>query len=234
MEKTKIRLLSTARLPRTLIGEAAEENIDITALPFIETEAIDSAETQQEIENALLLSSIVVFTSQNAVKVVAEAKEDQQPDWLIYCVGEKTTQLAASLFGEQSIYGTANNAASLAALILEEYEPEELIFFSGTSRMDDLPDILEKNGVLVNEINVYHTVAVPHKINNDYDGILFFSPSAVDSFFRYNKINNAQPVFSTGPTTTASLKKKGDFEIITSRKTGKAELISEVMNFYKR
>jgi len=82
MEKNKIRLLSTARLPRALVDDAAAENIDITVLPFIETEAIGSTEIQQEIDNAFLLSSIVVFTSQNAVKVVADTKEEQQPDWL--------------------------------------------------------------------------------------------------------------------------------------------------------
>jgi uroporphyrinogen-III synthase len=234
MEKNKIRLLSTARLPRALVGDAASEDIDITVLPFIETEAIGSTEIQQEIDNAFLLSSIVVFTSQNAVKIVAETKEEQQPDWLIYCVGEKTTELATTVFGENMIAGTANNAASLAEIILEEQEPDEIIFFSGTSRMDDLPEILEKNGVLVNEINVYHTVAVPHRVENDFDGLLFFSPSAVDSFFRHNEVNSSQTIFSTGPTTTASLEKKGNFKIITCRKTGKAEMIGEVMKFYNR
>lgn len=234
MEKNKIRLLSTARLPRTLINEAAAENIEITVIPFIETETIVSTEVQQEIENAFLLSSIVVFTSQNAVKAVVEEKEDQQPDWLIYCVGERTRQLAADIFGEHTIAGTAPDAATLAAQILEEQEPEEIIFFSGVSRLPDLPRILEKGGVLVNEIQVYQTIIIPHRVQNDFDGILFFSPSAVDGFFRHNKITAGQPLFATGPTTASALKKEGNFEIITCRETGKPGMISEVIRFFQR
>ncbi len=40
-------------------------------LSFIETEPIDSIEMYEEIENALLESATVVFTSMNAVEAVA-------------------------------------------------------------------------------------------------------------------------------------------------------------------
>src|SRR5664279_1928464 len=120
MPQNKITILSTRQLNETLIEEALQQGIEIDAEAFIETEAIQSTEVQQEIEQALLQSATIVFTSMKAVEAVAEFMSGEMPDWNIYCVGQSTMQLARNYFGEHCIAGIAGNAADLAELITEE------------------------------------------------------------------------------------------------------------------
>src|SRR4030095_3093024 len=187
MQQNKISILSTRPLDDSLIEKAKQLNIEIDVLSFIETKSIQSIEVQQEIENALMKSSTVVFTSMNAVEAIANELNEQHPDWRIYSIGNTTKQLIKRYFGEEAIAGTADSAAELAEIIVEEDDSNELFFFCGDQRRDELPDILRKNNIQVNEIVVYQTIPVKHKIENSYHGILFFSPSAVESFFRNNK-----------------------------------------------
>lgn len=227
-----IEVLSTAKIPAALIKEAAEENIRITVTPFIETEPIQTIEVQQEIEAALLQSAIVVFTSQNAVKAIAESLYEQEPDWYIYCLEGKTKQLAAAHFGEERIVGTADTAVDLAWLIVEEDNTDEVIFFCGDKRLNDLPDVLQQHGIAVNEIMVYETVAVPQKTDKEYRGVLFFSPSAVDSFFSVNHPDHDIVFFATGATTAKAIQRHTKHSVITCRQTGKEEMIREVILFF--
>ena len=57
-----------------------------------------------------------------------------------------------------------------------------------------------------NEIEVYQTKLAPFKISDqeNFDGIMFFSPSAVESYFSNNKIKK-EICFCVGNTTAAAL-----------------------------
>ena len=136
MEHNRIHILSTRPLSESLIKEVQEQRIYIDESPFIRTEPIQSIEVQQEIEQAFLLTVPVVFTSMNAVDAVAYYIEETQPEWQIYCIGTTTNKLAAKYFGEASIAGTANDAESLAELIVEDSATDEVIFFCGDQRRD--------------------------------------------------------------------------------------------------
>lgn len=232
MPQNKITILSTRPLAASLIADAAAQGIAIDVQSFIETEAIQSVEVQQEIEQALLQSTAVVFTSMNAVEAVAEYIEEEKPDWTIYCMGQTTQQLVKKYFGEESIAGTGDNATDLAELVAEEAYSEEVIFFCGDQRRDELPDILRNNDMEVTEITVYHTIATPHTITKNYNGILFFSPSAVDSFFSVNKVTKPSMLFAIGSTTAAAIKKHTDAGIITAEKPGKESLVEKAINYF--
>jgi len=232
MQQNKITILSTRPLSETLIEEALEQGIEIEVQSFIETEAIQSIEVQQEIEQSLLQSASIVFTSMNAVEAVAEYMNDEMPDWNIYCIGHTTQQLVKKYFGEQSIAGIADNAAGLAELIAEEGYTDEVIFFCGDQRRDELPDILRGNEIEVTEIMVYHTIATPHAISKTYNGILFFSPSAVESFFLKNKLKKETMLFAIGSTTAAAIKKKTTNSIISSDRPGKESLVEKAINYF--
>src|SRR5678809_904463 len=152
MQQNKIFILSTRPIGDPLINESKHQNIEIDILSFIETVPIRSIEVQQEIENALLKSSAVVFTSMNAVEAVANELDGHQPDWRIYSMGNTTRQLVKKYFGEEAIAGTAESAAELAELIVEEDNSDDIFFFCGEQRRDELPDILRSNDIDVNEI----------------------------------------------------------------------------------
>ena len=230
--QSRIAILSTRPLNEMLIDEANAAGIDIYELSFIETEPIQSIDVQQEIEQAFLQSTAVVFTSMNAVEAVAYYQEENQPDWQIYCIGATTEKLVGKYFGEEKISGTASDAASLAALIAEDRFTDEVIFFCGDQRRDELPEILRANDIEVNEITVYQTITVPHKIDKTYNGILFFSPSAVASFFQKNKLSNTTILFAIGNTTAAEIKKYTGNKIITANAPGKATLVKKAVDYF--
>lgn len=232
MQQNKIQLLSTRPLHASVINEAYRQGIEINVQSFIETEAIQSIEVQQEIEQALLQSAVIVFTSMNAVEAVAEYMTEAMPDWNIYCMGQTTQELVKKYFGEASIAGTASNATELAELITEEDYTDEVIFFCGDQRRDELPDILRGSDIEVIEIMVYHTIATPHAIKKQYNGILFFSPSAVDSFFSVNKTGKETMLFAIGNTTAAAIKKHSTSSIITSDKPGKENLVEKAIDYF--
>jgi uroporphyrinogen-III synthase len=95
MEQNNINILCTRPLNTFLVEDAKAAGIVIDEISFIETEPIQTIEVQQEIEQALLLSATVVFTSMNAVDAVAAWQYEQQPDWNIYCIGTTTKKLVA-------------------------------------------------------------------------------------------------------------------------------------------
>jgi uroporphyrinogen-III synthase len=232
MPQNKITILSTGPLDETLITEAAEQGIEIDVRAFIETEAIQSIEVQQEIEQVLLQSATIVFTSMSAVEAVAEYMTEEIPDWMIYCIGQTTQQLVKNYFGTDCIAGIADNAAGLAELIIEEAYTDEVIFFCGDQRRDELPEILNSHDIGVTEIMVYHTIATPHGISKQYNGILFFSPSAVSSFFSKNKVSNQTMLFAIGNTTAAAIKKHAVASVIISDKPGKENLVEKAINYF--
>jgi uroporphyrinogen-III synthase len=232
MRQIKIQILSTKSLPGSLVETSREKGIAMEVIPFIQTETIESVEVQQEVEHASIKSTTAIFTSKNAVEAVISLLEDQQPDWDIYCIGHATKKSVVDYFGEDKIIATADNAADLAELIVDENSVDEALFFCGNQRRDELPDRLRANDIEVHEIRVYHSVAVPKKITKKYNGIVFFSPSAVDSFFGVNTLPSDTILFAIGNTTANSIKKYSENKIIISKKPDKNDMIRQVINYF--
>lgn len=233
MANNEIKILSTSALPQSLVQEAAMENISITAQAFINIEPVDSIEVQQEIETALLQSAYVIFTSQHAVEIIAAELDGHQPDWRIYCIANKTAKLVEKYFGKESIAGTAAYAEDLADKIIEDGEAEELIFFTGNKHLPTLMDKLDEEGLYVQEIIVYQNTPASITVDGRFHGILFFSPSAAESFFAANKISRATVLFATGQTTANALQRISTNPVIMAEQTGKEEMIQTVMDYYR-
>ncbi len=227
-----IPVLCTRPLPDDLLQDAAAAGVQIDCIPFIHTEAIASVEVQQEIEQLMLQSITVVFTSMNAVEAVAAELEGQQPDWQVYCIGSATRRLVAEYFGEQAIAGAAPDGARLAEMVVEESGADEVFFFCGDQRRDELPAIIRAAGIELHEITVYHTVELPRKIQQDYPAVLFFSPSAVRSYFRHNGLASGAVAFAIGKTTAAEIRRYSPNEIILSETPDKEQLVRQVLQWF--
>jgi uroporphyrinogen-III synthase len=232
MQQNKIRILSTKLLNDEVIRQASVKNVLIEWLPFIKTEAVSSIEVQQEIEQALMLSASVVFTSVNAVEAVAAQLESQKPDWQIFCIDYATCESVENYFGKELISGTADSAKELADVILRS-NVEEVIFFCGDQRRDELPGSLRENEIEVDEIVVYETLALHQKIDKEYNGILFFSPSAVLSFFHSNRLNDQTILFAIGNTTANEIIKHSKNKVIVSDKPDQKILLEKVINYFQ-
>jgi uroporphyrinogen-III synthase len=110
--------------------------------------------------------------------------------------------------------------------------PDEVIFFCGDQRRDELPQLLKDESVAVNEIVVYETIPVPHKLSKIYTAILFFSPSAVESFFSANRAEVKTIFFAIGNTTAAAIKKHCANRVLVADAPGKEELVKDMISFF--
>ncbi len=231
MQDHKKNILSTRPVDGLLVTQAITRNIHLEVIPFIETEPLQSIEVQQEIELAATEFATVVFTSMNAVESVTHMLDGEVPQWRIYCMGHKTKQLVDAYFGEQAVAGTADSALRLADEIIENEDAEEVIFFCGDHRRDELPAKLDSHGIAVNEVTVYQTILTTRKVEKDYDAILFFSPSAVESYFIKNKPASNTVMFAIGNTTRQTIEKYCSNRIIVSALPGKDKLVEQAMEY---
>jgi uroporphyrinogen-III synthase len=234
MQQIKRTILSTRPLDASLINIAKQQGINIDIISFIETEAIQTTVVQETIKNVLQQTATVVFTSTNAVETVAKELSTRPTTWNIYCVGTTTAMLAKKYFGEPAVITTANNAAELATSIVDEKVISKVTFFCGDRRRDELPGILLDNNIEVNEIIVYRTIESPHTIEKRYHGILYFSPSAVESFFANNKLSNDTLLFAIGNTTADEITKHSTNKIIISDEPGKESLIRKMIDYFSK
>ena len=231
MSQNKIFILSTRLVDDELIREAKAKDVLVDVMPFIRTESISSTELKK-IKQALSISKTVVFTSNNAVEAVISEIEDQKITWRIFCIGHSTKRSVEEYFGKKSIAGVADNAKELAQLIISA-GISEATFFCGDQRRDVLPDQLRKNNIEVKEVVVYKTVATPGKIKKKYDGILFFSPSAVKSFFQENKLDQQVILFAIGSVTAEEIKKFSKNKIVISDVPDKGILLDSVAAYFE-
>lgn len=193
--KDSIKILSTKKLSEGHKQLFEEAKFDLIEADFIKTE-----HSNFELKD---INDNLIFTSQNAVYSVLEHKDvEQLKTKNIFCVGLKTKALLTENGFEVMAYmGYASDLAEIITLI---YAKESYTFFSGNLRRDVLPGALKEAGIKFNEIKVYDTTLTPQKITKTVDGILFFSPSAVESYLKDNKIKK-ELCFCIGETTAEAL-----------------------------
>ena len=175
-------------------------------------------------------ANALIFSSQNGVKAYLEhighrsLQEKKRLKLQSFCVGEKTEQLL-----EQNgfrVKVSASNASALGTIITENYPNLHFLWPTGNQRRDELPQMLEQKKIAFNELTVYQTIANTKKMDAYFDGILFFSPSAVRSFVEKNSISGV--AFCIGNTTAQEIKKYTDNYIIATKPTIENVLVQAV------
>ncbi|MBQ0769046.1 MAG: hydroxymethylbilane synthase [Bizionia sp.] len=148
---------------------------------------------KNEIEN-------VVITSQNAVEALLtnfSAIELQFKN--IYCVGRRTKREIEKRIGK--VKHSENNAKKLAEYLLDYLEGTEVTYFCSDVRLEELPTILTENNITVNEIEAYQTKLDPLKLKDSVEGVMFYSPSTVQSFKQENNPTDTTVAYCIGETT---------------------------------
>ena len=173
----------------------------------------------------------LIFTSQNAAQSVLQHPNcSALKSKNVYCVGLKTKiLLSESGFNVVAYTGYASDLAEIITLI---YSNESYTFFSGNLRKETLPKALSVANVKYNEIQVYETTLTPQKIKTTVDGILFFSPSGVESYLKDNKIKN-EICFCIGNTTAEALEKNKVKNIVIANQPSVEDVIEDVIEEYK-
>lgn len=216
-----IQILSTKVLSNIQKQELKKANIDLVEANFIETQ--NKPFKIQDINENL------IFTSQNAVhSVLSDPKSEELKSKNVFCVGLKTKILLSE--NGFNVVAYTGYAADLAEIITLIYANESYTFFSGNLRRETLPKALKDAGVKLNEIKVYETTLTPQKINSPVDGILFYSPSGIESYLKDNTIKN-EKCFCIGETTAEALEKITKNIIIADQPTVE-DVLEDVITEY--
>ncbi len=224
--KQPIRVLSTKKLLVNQKQFLLNANISLVEADFISI--------NQKKVNIETINENLIFTSQNAVLSLIENLEDTDTIELlkkknVFCVGMKTKGLLEE--NGFNVIAYTGYAADLAEIITLIYGKEKFTFFSGNLRRDTLPDALKEAKIVFNEIEVYQTILNPQKVNGTFDGILFYSPSGIQSYLKDNKINK-ETCFCIGTTTADALENITNNAIIANQPTVE-NVIIQCINYYK-
>ena len=194
--QNQIRIVSTKKLSEKQKQQLLSANFSVFEEDFISIQNTDF-----EIKNS---NDYLIFTSQNAVESVLRNKKTAEiKAKKCFCAGEKTKALLEE--NDFEVIEYSDYAAELASNIFNHYSKNSFTFFCGTIRREVLPDALRLAEIKLDEIMVYETILTSHKIDFAPDGILFFSPSAVESYLQENKIED-EICFCIGNTTAEALK----------------------------
>jgi uroporphyrinogen-III synthase len=228
--KHNISILSTAEIDIRNESESIPVGVSLTILPFVQIVYSSEVELRNKVNEIANSKATIVFTSKHAVRAVSELAETKPRDWTIFCLGKYTQIAVEKCFANSTVTMLGNTASELAALLIERKIPE-VVFFCGDKRLDTLPDTLTKEGVLVNELVVYKNKETATDILHHYDGILFYSPSAVHSFFGCNAVDPTTVLFAIGDTTAASIYNYTSENVVASRVAGKVELLMKAIEY---
>lgn len=235
----KHKVLSTKKLEPSLIDLAKENGVEIIEQDFISVKPVWNQETFDKILGFINDKTLnIALTSANAVDALNSYMHVSDTyyvvDWNIFCLSGKTRQaIMNALLLKKNIVGEAGNAAELANKIISK-SVKELVFFCSNKRRDELPTALKNAGVKVHEVVVYETTETPVTVANDFDAILFFSPSGVQSFFSANELNEDSVCFAIGRTTATSIATFTRNKIINSIAPDAKMMVEDVIEYFKQ
>lgn len=169
-----------------------------------------------------------IFTSQNGVNSFLTNFSSSVIE-NCFCVGEKTKSLLEE--NGYKVIKMTEYASELADYLVKNYKDNSYHFFCGNIRSDEIPSKLKQNNISFEEIEVYKTSLNPKKFERQFDGILFFSPSGVQSFVSENKMNAAKAICIG--TTTASEAKKYTENVLISNDTTVESVIAKAVKILK-
>lgn len=219
-----MRVLATKTLSERSLAYARTLGFDVTCVDFITITKVDYT-FPDSVFDAL------VFTSENAVKYVAENLEKmamlrnaRQP--FVFSLSGKTNE-ALQKHNIQADF-TADNADLLAEKLLAS-GVKNILHICGNLALDTLKKAAANNAISYEKLIVYNTEKTPQKLDiSGFFAVFFFSPSGVESFFSVNEMPQNAVCVSIGKTTEKALKSKTQNQILIADKPS-AEAMFDVL-----
>ena len=175
---------------------------------------------KDEIEN-------VIITSKNGVESILNNFTREELQFTnIFCVGRRTKKLIEQKIG--SVRHSEKNAEKLAQYLSKEIEGQQVTYFCSDLRLDTLPKTLSENNVVVNEVEAYKTMYSPVEVNEKVHGILFYSPSTIESYIQKNTTDKI--AFCIGESTAKEARKH--FAQVEVAKVPTVESVIELVNLH--
>ena len=167
----------------------------------------------------------VIITSQNAVEAITAIVPKEELQFKnIYCVGRRTKKLIETKIGK--VKHSENYASALAAYLVDYIDGTEVTHFCSDIRLDEISTTLEANNIKVNEVEAYKTILDSEKIDPNVEGIMFYSPSTVESYLKNNPADKV--AYCIGETTATEAKKY--FDDVRVAKIPTVESVIDLVN----
>ena len=220
-EQKEFAVYSTKKLSeiqkRLLPETVAIEDSDFIKIRF---NRIPPKVIKNEIEN-------VIITSKNGVESLLNSFIKQELQFKnIYCVGRRTKKLIEQKIGK--VKHSEKNAEKLAQYLSSSIKGQEVTYFCSDLRLDTLPTILDNNGITVNEVEAYKTMYSPVNVRDNFSGVLFYSPSTIESYLQDNQPDKI--AFCIGESTAKEARKH--FENVQVANLPTVESVLELVNLH--
>ncbi len=213
-------ILSTKKLSLAQKEHLLNAQLAIVDVDFIATAPISFSVTEKVVTNA-------IFSSLNGLKAVLDKGVAIKN---YFCVGKRTESLLNKL--NIKVQHCAPNAKALSEYIITNHKDKSYHYFCAKDRLEILPNALTKNKIIWREIPVYKTIYTPKKYEQEFDGVLFFSPSGVESYFSKNNISGHS--FCIGNTTAKALKKYTEQYTVAAQPSIENVLVKVIKHFKKQ
>ncbi|GAA0753334.1 uroporphyrinogen-III synthase [Psychroflexus lacisalsi] len=212
-------VLSTKLLSPSQKNLLLNAYLSLTEYNAIQTKAlkIPASISEEKYQN-------VIVTSQTTVEIIKDFKIET-----CFCVGEKTALKLKSLGFKVEVI--AESGIELGKKIIQDYSELSFTFFGSKKRRPELSSALKKANVSLAEVFVYDTIKIPKTFQRDFDAVLCFSPSGVDSFFEGNRDTRAK-IICIGSTTAQQAKLYSE-SVFVSTKTSVESVIVKTVKLLK-
>lgn len=148
------------------------------------------------------LDHVVLITSKNIIKSLLDSNQIHiLTGKKIYCVGNSIPKLLET--HDISVQQSFQNAKALGAFIVQQ-NFKSVTFLRGNKSRPELPRVLQDHGIRLRQYELYTTMLTPKKVDLTFDALLFFCPSAVESYLTHHRINNEQ-IICIGQTTASAV-----------------------------
>jgi uroporphyrinogen-III synthase len=226
----RYKVLCTRKLDDHWAEQALREGIELSSREYLRI----SLKKPEEIAGALEQNRApFVFTSAYGVKAVA-AFAEAYPNGLqikdCFCIdGNTRTEAEAAGF---KVLDSARDAKELAGRIIESGY-RLVLHCSAANRRMELDETLAVGGVRSQYCEVYEKTLVPFKAGA-IDGVVFYSPSQVDSFLALNELDKKTPAFCIGGTTARHLESKGHQHIHVAPQAATEHILQTLYQYFKQ
>ena len=191
--------------------------VELVFRPFIKVEGISSKEFRAQ-KVSILDHTAVVFTSRHAIdhffNMAKELRVNIPEDMKYFCVTETIAlyiQKYVQYRKRKVFFGETGKIDDLVPTMVKHKTEKYLVPMSDVHN-DSLSNLLDSKKLIHHEVVMYKTVSndfTPEEVKNfDYDMLIFFSPSGIESLtknfpsFKQDKI----AIATFGPTTAKAAK----------------------------
>ena len=207
----KGRILSTKILPEELSNRVIAAGYELVESDFIGI-------TRKA--HASISNDVVMISSKNALEGL------DLKDRTIFCVGAKTSKAIEKNGGEVS--KVFENSAAMAEFVAGNYD--KATFVCGSRRMPDVESSFDALGKELEILEAYDTELTPTQVEGEFDAVLFYSPSTVESFYSCNTHKGI--AVCIGETTKSEALKHGD-KIVVSDNTSIESVVTTAIEELK-